>query len=80
MCSPLEHSEYILLQTNLLKDKTLGTLCEFGQVCLHILDNDIKVIISPWLFLLVPKITCDTLFNLIKSFIQIANVQGSFLL
>ena len=67
MCSPLEHSEYILLQTNLLKDKMLGTLCEFGQVCLHILDNDIKVIISPRFFLLVPKITCGRLFNLITS-------------
>ena len=79
MCSPLEHSEYLLLQTNLFKDKALGTLCEFGQVCLHILDNDIKVIISTGFFLRVQKITRGRLFNFVKSFIQIVITQGSVL-
>ena len=41
MCSPLEHTEYLLLQTDLLKQKVLGP---FDQVCLHIFDIDIKVI------------------------------------
>ena len=43
MCNPLEHTEYLHLQTNLRKEKVLGP---FEQVCLYILDIDIKVIIG----------------------------------
>ena len=42
-CSPLEHKEYLLMQSRLRKDKVPGI---FGQVCLYILDHDIKVILS----------------------------------
>ena len=43
MCNPLEHTEYLLLQNNLHKEKALGP---FDQVCLYILDIDIKVIMG----------------------------------
>ena len=43
MCNPLEHTEYLLLQTDLYKEKELGP---FDQVCLYILDIDIKVIMG----------------------------------
>ena len=43
MCNPLEHTEYLLLQTDLYKEKELGP---FDQVCLYILDIDIKVIMA----------------------------------
>ena len=43
MCSPLEHTEYLLLQTDLQKEKVLGP---FDQVCLYIFDLDIKVNMS----------------------------------
>ena len=41
--SPLEHKEYLFMQSRLRKDKVPGI---FGQVCLYILDHDIKVILS----------------------------------